>query len=57
MKGNIKMALFAGFFVVIITLLFEYIMPDKNLVTTLIIVGLSGLIGGLVGKKLFQNDQ
>ena len=51
---NVGMALFTGLFVGII-FLSEYLIPNISLVISVIIVGLSTLVGGLIGNKLFQN--
>ncbi|AFS79473.1 hypothetical protein Curi_c24780 [Gottschalkia acidurici 9a] len=54
-KGSMGMALFTGAFVGIVVFLFEYILPNSNLITSVSITGLSALIGGLIGNKLFPN--
>ena len=54
-KGSIGMALFAGIFVGIVVFLSEYLIPNKSLITSVIIAGLSALVGGLIGNKLFPN--
>ena len=54
-KGSIGMALFTGLFVGIVVLLSEYLIPNTSLITSVIIAGLSALVGGLIGNKLFPN--
>jgi xanthosine utilization system XapX-like protein len=54
-KANIRMALFTGLFVGIIVFLSEYIIPNTNLITSVLLAGLSALVGGLIGNKLFPN--
>lgn len=54
-KVSIGMALFTGIFVGIMVFLSEYLIPNTSLITSVIIAGLSALIGGLIGNKLFPN--
>ena len=54
-KINVGTALFTGLFVGIIVFLSEYLIPNTSLVISVIIAGLSGLVGGLIGNKLFRN--
>lgn len=54
-KAKIRMALFTGLFVGIIVFLSEYIIPNTNLITSVLLAGLSALVGGLIGNKLFPN--
>jgi hypothetical protein len=54
-KGGIGMALFTGIFVGIVVFLSEYFIPNTSLFTKVIIAGLSALISGLIGIKLFPN--
>ena len=54
-KINVGTALFTGLFVGIIVFLSDYFIPNTSLVISVIIAGLSGLVGGLIGNKLFQN--
>lgn len=53
--GNIKMALFTGVFVGIVMFFFEYLISDVNIVIKVLIAGLSALVGGLLGNKLFPH--
>ncbi len=39
----------------IISFLFEYIMPNKSSIITIGIAVFAGLIGGMLGMKLFPN--
>ena len=55
MKENIKVALFTGLFVVIATLLSEFVIPNSSSLTTPIIAALSVLIVWPLAKKLFSN--
>ncbi|WP_201526093.1 MULTISPECIES: hypothetical protein [Psychrobacter] len=55
MKRNIKMVLFSGLFVVIATLLSEFLIPKSSSLTTPIIAALSVLIVWPLAKKLFPN--
>lgn len=52
-KGSKGMALFAGIFAGVVVFLSEYLFPDTSLITKVIIAGLSALVGGLIGNKLF----
>ncbi|WP_209369584.1 hypothetical protein [Sediminibacillus dalangtanensis] len=52
-KGSTGMALFTGLFVGIVFFLSEYFFPNTNLITKVIIAGVSALVGGLIGNKLF----
>ncbi|WP_096438965.1 hypothetical protein [Alteribacter populi] len=52
-NGSIRIALFTGLFVGIVVLLSEYFIPKTSLITNVIISGLSALVGGLIGYKLF----
>lgn len=54
-KGSIGMALFTGLFVGIVVFLSNYLIPNASLITSVIIAGLSALVGGLIGNKLFPN--
>ncbi len=54
-KGSIGMALITGLFVGIVVFLSEYLIPNTSLISSVIIAGLSALVGGLIGNKLFQN--
>jgi len=54
-KRNVGVALFTGLFVGTIVFLSEYLIPNASLVISVIIAGLSALVGGLIGNKLFQN--
>lgn len=54
-KGSIGMALFTGLFVGIVVFLSEYLIPNTSLISSVIIAGLSALVGGLIGNKLFLN--
>lgn len=52
-KGSTGMALFAGVFVGVVVFLVEYLIPNASLITNAIIAGLSALLGGWIGSKLF----
>jgi len=54
-KGSIRSVLFTGIFVGIVVFLSEYLIPKPNLITSMIIAGLSAIVGGLIGNKLFPN--
>lgn len=54
-KGSSGMAIFTGLFVGIVVFLSEYLFPNTSLVIKVIIVGLSTLVGGLIGSMLFPN--
>ncbi|GAA0308808.1 hypothetical protein GGQ92_001180 [Gracilibacillus halotolerans] len=55
-KGSVGMALFTGIFVGIVVFLSEYIIPPStSIVIKVLITGLSAVIGGLLGNKLFPN--
>ena len=54
-KGSIRSVLFTGIFVWIVVFLSEYLIPKANLITSMIIAGLSAIVGGLIGNKLFPN--
>jgi len=54
-KINIGMALFTGIFVGIVAFLSEFFIPNTSIITSVIIAGLSALVGGLIGNKLFPN--
>lgn len=54
-KGSIGMALFTGLFVGVVVFLSEYLIPNTSLISSVIIAGLSALVGGLIGNKLFPN--
>lgn len=54
-KGSIGMALFTGLFVGIKVLLSGYLIPNTSLITSMIIAGLSALVGGLIENKIFLN--
>ncbi|WP_199083987.1 hypothetical protein [Sporosarcina sp. P10] len=51
------MALFTGVFVLIVMLFIEYLIPNINALIKIIVVGLSAMIGGMIGNKLFPNKQ
>ncbi|MUV37983.1 hypothetical protein JNUCC1_01791 [Lentibacillus sp. JNUCC-1] len=52
-KGTIGMILFAGLFVGVVVFVSEYLFPGASVFITAIIAGISALIGGLVGNKVF----
>ena len=52
-KGRIGMAIFTGIFVGVVVFLVEYLIPNTSLIIKAIIAGLSALLGGWVGSKLF----
>lgn len=54
-KGSIGMALFTGLFVGIVVFTSSFLIPDRNPFVSIAIAGLAGLIGGLIGNKLFSN--
>lgn len=54
-KGSIGMALFTGVFVGIVMFFAEFLILDSSLFVRVIIAGLSALVGGLIGNKLFPN--
>lgn len=54
-KGNIRMALFTGIVVGIITFFIEYITPESSFASRIIIIALAALMGGLIGSKQFPN--
>ncbi|WP_143560502.1 hypothetical protein [Sporosarcina sp. P12(2017)] len=56
-RGSMGMALFTGVFVLIVMLFIEYLIPNINALIKIIVVGLSAMIGGMIGNKLFPNKQ
>lgn len=56
-KGNIGMALFTGLFVFIVMLFIEFSALDIDKIMRIVIAGLSALVGGLIGTKLFPNKE
>lgn len=52
-KGNIRVALFTGIFLGIVNFIFEYLIPDANLFTSIVISVVGVLVGWLIGSKLF----
>lgn len=56
-RGSLGMAFFTGIFVLIIMLGLEYLIPDINTTIKIILVGLSAMVGGLIGNKLFPNKR
>ena len=55
-EGNGRKALFVGIFVGIVVLLVEYLIPNTSIITIVIITGISVLLGGWIGSKLFQKN-
>lgn len=56
-RGNIGMALFTGLFVSIVMLFIEFSALDIDKIMRIIIAGLSALVGGLIGSKLYPNKE
>ena len=56
-RGSIGMALFTGVFVLIVMLVIEYLIPNINTLIKIIVVGLSAMIGGMIGNKFFSHKQ
>nr|WP_300003702.1 hypothetical protein [Tissierella sp.] len=57
MKGNIKSAVFTGAFVGIITGFIELSSFNLDVFIKILIAGLSALVGGMIGSKLFPNKK
>ncbi|WP_171805902.1 hypothetical protein [Sporosarcina newyorkensis] len=55
-KGSVGMIIFTCIFVILIMLLFEFLIPTTRIIRV-IIAGLSALVGGLIGNKLFPNKE
>ncbi|MEK4024827.1 MULTISPECIES: hypothetical protein [Sporosarcina] len=55
-KGSVGMIIFTCIFVMLIMLLFEFLIPTTRIIRV-IIAGLSALVGGLIGNKLFPNKE
>lgn len=51
------MALFTGAFVLIVMLVMEYLIPNIHTIIKIIVVGLSAMIGGMLGNKFFPSRQ
>lgn len=51
--GSTGMALFGSVFVGVVVFFSEYLIPNTSLITKAIIAGLSALLGGWIGNKLF----
>ncbi|MFA9559517.1 hypothetical protein ACERII_19590 [Evansella sp. AB-rgal1] len=56
-SGSIGLALFTGLFVAIVVFISEYFIPNTSVITKVIISGLSALVGGLIGYKLFSHTK
>lgn len=54
-KGRIGSALFTGLFVGIVVFLSEYLYANISFITSVIIAGLSALVGAWIGNKLFPD--
>ena len=57
MKGNIKSAVFTGVFVGIVTGFIEFSSLQVDIFIKILIAGLSALVGGMIGSKLFPNKK
>lgn len=55
-KGSIGMILITTLFVVMVLSLVEYFIPDRSSIVFVVIAGLSALIGGLVGNRIYPNN-
>jgi hypothetical protein len=55
-KGSFGMVIFTTIFVMLVMLLFEFLTPVTS-ITRIIIAGLSALVGGLLGNKLFPSKE
>ena len=52
---RIGWALFTGAFVGIVVFISEFFIPNSNVFNSVIVAGLSALIGGLIGNKIFPS--
>ncbi|MHA6261533.1 hypothetical protein ACXYMX_16860 [Sporosarcina sp. CAU 1771] len=55
-RGSIGMVVVSTLFVVLVLSLVEYLIPDRSSIVFIGIAGLSALVGGLIGTKLFPNN-
>jgi len=56
-RGNVGMVLFTVLIVVIILSLIELLFPNRSSLVFILTAGLSALIGGLLGEKLFPRKK
>ncbi|MDV6377578.1 hypothetical protein ORD22_04795 [Sporosarcina sp. GW1-11] len=50
------MVLITTLFVVVVLSLVEYLIPERSSIVFVVIAGVSALVGGLIGNKLFPNN-
>lgn len=55
-KGSVGMVIFTTIFVMLVMLLFEFLIPVTS-IARIIIAGLSALVGGLLGNKIFPSKE
>ena len=55
-KGSIGMVFITALVVVLVLSLVEYLIPERSSIVFVVIAGLSALVGGLIGTKLFPNN-
>lgn len=55
-RGSTAAAFFTGIFVAVMAFLSDFLLPDLSIVIGAVIIGLSAIIGGLIGTKLFPKE-